>query len=86
MKFIQISFTTYFRSVIAEGVIRVIAEREHTIKALRLLSSKYSPGMDCEPEITSGMNRVLILKMDIEILSGKEAIELTRKRNNEADL
>lgn len=73
-------FTTYFRSVIAEGVIAVLPDREQMISALRLLSSKYSPGIDCEPEIGKGLNRVLVLKMKVESLSGKEAIELVRER------
>lgn len=73
-------FTTYYKSVIAEGVISIIKDREDIIEALRLLSAKYSPGIDCEPEIDKGINHVLILKMDINTLSGKEAIELTRKR------
>ena len=41
-------------------------------------SAMYSPGMDCEPEIEKGINRVLILKLEIESLTGKEAIELSK--------
>ena len=74
-------FTTYFRSVIAEGLIKIIDDRNEMIEALRLLSTKYSPGLDCEPEIEKGLNRVLILKLDIDSITGKKAIELTRKRN-----
>ena len=53
------------------------------IQALRLLSAKYSPGIDCEPEIEMGLNKVLILKLEIESVTGKEAIEITkfRKKN-----
>ena len=76
-------FTTYFRSVIVEGIIKIIEERKEMIEALKLLSSKYSPGLDCEPEIEKGINRVLILKLEIDSITGKEAIELTRKRNVE---
>ena len=77
-------FTTYFRSVIVEGSISILSERERMIEILRLLSSKYSPGLDCEPEISKGIDRVLILKMDIEKISGKEAIELIRKKLNQS--
>ena len=73
-------FTTYFRSVIVEGIIRILDDRNEMIEALRLLSTKYSPGIDCEPEIEKGIDRVLILKLDIDSITGKEAIELTRKR------
>lgn len=74
-------FTTYFRSVIVEGLIKIIEDRKEMIEALRLLSTKYSPGIDCEPEIEKGIDRVLILKMEIDSITGKEAIELTVKRN-----
>ena len=75
-------FTTYFRSVIVEGTVRIIAERNEMKEALSLLSTKYSHGIDCEPEIEKGINRVLILKLEIDSITGKEAIELTRKRNS----
>ena len=74
-------FTTFFRSVIVEGIIIIIEERNEMIEALRLLSTKYSPGIDCEPEIKKGIDRVLILKLEIDSIIGKEAIELTKTRN-----
>ena len=73
-------FTTYFRSVIVEGHIKIIDDRNEMTDALRLLSTKYSPGIDCEPEIEKGLNRVSILKLEIESVTGKEAIELTKSR------
>ena len=73
-------FTTYFRSVIVEGKIVILSDRQQMIDALKLLSTKYSPGLDCEPEIEKGINRVLILKLEIESITGKEAIELTKQR------
>ena len=74
-------FTTYFRSVIVEGVIRIIDERQELIEALRLLSTKYSPGLDCEPEIEKGIDRIKILKLEIDSITGKEAIEIVKQRN-----
>lgn len=76
-------FTTYFRSVIVEGTIKILEERKEMIEALRLLSTKYSPGIDCEPEIEKGLNRVLILKLEIDSITGKEAIELTKTRTKD---
>ena len=73
-------FTTFFRSVIVEGTITIISEKNQAVEVLRLLSSKYSPGIDCEPEIEKGLRRVLILKLDFNAISGKEAIELTKSR------
>ena len=75
-------FTTYFRSVIVEGEISIIAERSEMEESLRLLSSKYSPGIDCEPEISKGIDRVMILRLHIESITGKEAIERVRIRED----
>ena len=74
-------FTSYFRSVIVEGTIRILDDRNKMIEALRFLSTKYSPGIDCEPEIKKGIDRVRILKLEIDSITGKEALELTRERN-----
>lgn len=73
-------FTTYFRSVIVEGKISILTEKQKMIEALRLLSSKYSPGVNCDSEIENGINRVLILKLEIDSVTGKEAIEFTKER------
>lgn len=74
-------FTTYYRSVIVDGDISLICNEEELVECLRLLSSKYSPGIDCEPEIAKAIGRVLILKLQITSVTGKEAIELTRRRH-----
>ena len=74
-------FTTYFRSVIVEGTISFLTDKQQMMDALRLLSAKYSPGMDCEQEIENGIDRVLILKLKIDSITGKEAVELMEKRN-----
>lgn len=73
-------FTTYYRSVIVEGRIEVVENRDEIIAALRMLGQKYSPDIDSTREITDALDRVAVLKLDIETLSGKEAIELTRRR------
>ena len=76
-------FTTYFRSVVLAGRISIVEDREETIRGLRMLSDKYSPGIDCETEIARCLNRVAVLRFDIAAMSGKEAIELVRKRLEE---
>lgn len=73
-------FTTYYRSVIAEGRISVVEEHEAMIAALRMLSAKYSPGVDSTHEITGSLDRVAVMRLDVETLVGKEAVELTRRR------
>ena len=73
-------FTSYFRSVIVFGrasFVEAIADKE---KALRLLCEKYSPGIDPAAEINKFLKAVCIVRIDIDKLSGKEAIELTVAR------
>ena len=73
-------FTTYFRSVIAFGRIRILENADEKVHALRLLGHRYSPGDEpgLQHEIDKSLDRVLLLRLDIEHLSGKQAIELTR--------
>ena len=47
---------------------------------MRLLCDKYSPGIDPETEIVRFIKSVSIVRIDIDSVSGKEAIELTRAR------
>lgn len=69
-------FTTYFRSVIVKGHIHIVTDPEETIKGLRLLCEKYSPGIDAADEIARCLNRVKILRLDFTEITGKQAIEL----------
>ncbi|WP_302067927.1 pyridoxamine 5'-phosphate oxidase family protein, partial [uncultured Duncaniella sp.] len=73
-------FTSYFRSVIAEGRINVVTEESETRKGLDLLCEKYSPGVDSTDEIKKCLNHVAVLRLDIIRMTGKEAIELVRMR------
>lgn len=74
-------FTSYFRSVIVKGTMHIIASEDEVIKGLLLLCAKYSPGIDPEAEIAKCLNRVKVLRLDIDSLTGKEAIELVREIN-----
>ena len=75
-------FTTYFRSVIAFGRIHILEDASEKVQALRLLGRRYSP--DDEPglqhEIDKSLDHVMILRLDVEHMSGKEAIELVKAR------
>lgn len=75
-------FTTYFRSVIAFGKIRIVESDDERLIAATLLGKKYNPCDNSElyEEIEKGLSHMLILRLDIEHMSGKEAIELVRKR------
>lgn len=75
-------FTTYFRSVIAFGRIQIVESERERLYAATLLGVKYNPGDTdrLHEEIEKGLSHMLILRFDIEHLSGKEAIELVRER------
>lgn len=50
------------------------------VAELRLLCDKYSPGIDPVAEIDKFLKAVLIVRIEIEHITGKEAIELVRAR------
>lgn len=77
-------FTTYFRSVIATGLISIVTDRDEMIKWLLLLCNKYSSGIDPDAEISKCIDHVAVLRLDIDRMTGKEAIELVRKRKQDA--
>lgn len=77
-------FTTYFRSVIAFGRIQILENYDEKVQALRLLGRRYSPNDEpgLQHEIDKSLDHVLLLRLDIEHLSGKEAIELVQARQS----
>lgn len=75
-------FTSYFRSVIAFGTAHFVESTDEKIAALRLLTEKYSPGIDPDAEIARFIKTVCIIRIDIDSVTGKEAIELMRAKNN----
>lgn len=76
-------FTSCFRSVIAFGRARFVESTDEKIVALRLLSDKYSPGIDPDAEIARFIKTVCIVRIDIDSITGKEAIELTKARKRD---
>lgn len=75
-------YTTFFRSVIAFGKIRIIEDETEKLAIARLLGNRYNPNHDeaLQKEIEHGQNRMLAIRFDIEHLTGKEAIELVKQR------
>lgn len=75
-------FTTHFRSVIAFGRIHILESVDEKVQALRLLGRRYSPGDEhgLQHEINQSLDHVLILRLDIEHMTGKEAIELVKAK------
>ena len=76
-------FTTYFRSVIVSGRVTLVEQRGDIEAALRMLCAKYSPGIDCTEEIAGAIDRVAVLRLSVDSATGKEAVELTRRRDYE---
>ena len=75
-------YTTFFRSVIAFGRIHIIEDEHEKLETARMLGNRYNPNHDeaLQKEIEGGLSRMLMIRFDIEHLTGKEAIELMRKR------
>ena len=76
-------YTTFFRSVIAFGRIHIIEDEQEKLETARMLGNRYNPNDEenLQKEIESGFARMLMIRFDIEHLTGKEAIELVRQRN-----
>lgn len=77
-------YTTYFRSVIAFGTVRIIEDDTEKRDAIEKLAVKYAPN-ESEESRSDAIDRewapLCMLEMAVEHISGKEAIELVRKRN-----
>ena len=75
-------YTTYYRSVVAFGRARVLEDVSEKRKALKKLAEKYSPELERgrSLEIDKQFAGVCMVEIQIEHLTGKEAIELVRQR------
>lgn len=75
-------YTTYFRSAIAFGRARLVDDPAEKLASLQALGRKYYPGHEPElaKEVAGGIARLHMVRVDIERMTGKEAIELVRAR------
>lgn len=76
-------YTTYFRSAIAFGTIRILEDEAEKLEAIQTIAVKYHPkgsAEDRQREIREGWDHLCILELSIEHLTGKEAKELVKKR------
>ena len=75
-------YTTYFRSVIAFGRIHIIEDEQEKLETARLLGDRYNPNQEeaLQKEIEKGLSRMLMIRFDIEHLTGKAAIELIKEQ------
>lgn len=78
-------YTTYFRSVIAFGKIRILENPQEMREAVDILAQKYREGHEEErnKEIDMEFPALCVMELEIEHMTGKEAIELVRRRETE---
>lgn len=75
-------YTSYFRSAIAFGRVRIIENEEEKRSAIEKLAIRYTPGNEERSYrvISEAYNAFCMIEFDIEHMTGKEAIELVRKK------
>lgn len=74
-------YTTFYRSVIAFGRIHIIEDAQEKLETARMLGNRYNPNQEeaLQKEIENGLSRMLMIRFDIEHLTGKESIELVKR-------
>ena len=76
-------YTTYFRSVIAFGRIRILEDEGEKRAAIEKLALKYAPDSTVEDRkqvIQKEWEPLCMLEMELDHVTGKEAIELVQDR------
>jgi len=79
---VQKTFTTHFRSVIVFGRAKILTEDGEKRRALENLVEKYSPDYteSGQAEIERDWNRVCIVELAVEHITGKAAIETVQNK------
>lgn len=74
-------YTTFYRSVIAFGRIHIIEDEAEKLRTARLLGNRYNLNQEeaLQNELEKGLSRMVMICLDIEHMTGKEAIELVNK-------
>ncbi len=74
-------YTTFFRSVIAFGRIHIIEDEQEKLETARLLGDRYNPNQEeaLQKELEKGLSRMMMIRFDIEHLTGKQAIEVVKQ-------
>ena len=78
-------YTTYFRSVIVFGRIRVMEEEDARRAAIEKLALKYAPEeseKSREQAVEREYKPLCMLELSAEHISGKEAIELVKQKED----
>ena len=79
-------YTSYFRSVIVFGNIRILENDQEKWAAIEKLAIKYAPNDNAanrENAIDREWAPLCVLEMSIDHMTGKEAIELVKKKHLE---
>ena len=73
-------YTTLYKSVIAFGNVEIVNDSEETLSAIKELGEKYYPNhsIELQNEIEKFKTAFLIIKFDIEHITGKQAIEMVK--------
>lgn len=77
-------FTTYYRSVVIFGSVRILDDPAEITAAARTLAGKYCPReapQAVQEEIDGALHRMYILEMTVKHMTGKEARELMEGRS-----
>lgn len=80
------AYTTYFRSVIVFGTLRIVEDTPEKRAAIERLAVKYAPDDSAQRRqsaIDDDWAALCMLEMTPEHVTGKEAIELVRARQGE---
>lgn len=75
-------YTTFFKSVIVFGKISVVNNKEEILSSINKLALKYNSidsNKNRQNEIEKEFSSLCMLRLDVEHISGKQAIELVNK-------
>lgn len=75
-------FTTAYRSVIVFGNAVVVHDKKRCQYGLELLGRKYAYNHEeaIQAEIAGAFNQTCVIELTIDVLTGKEGLELTKKK------
>lgn len=75
-------YTTYFRSVIAFGKVRLVEDKDEMRQVATVLAMKYSSDFKdgISKEIDMFIKNMAVIEMTIDHITGKEAIELVKMK------
>jgi nitroimidazol reductase NimA-like FMN-containing flavoprotein (pyridoxamine 5'-phosphate oxidase superfamily) len=77
-------YTTFFRSVIVFGRLRLVEDMEEMQRIAATLAMKYSADFKegIPKEINASIRNMAVLELTIDHITAKEAIELIKQRNS----